>query len=319
MMLPADPFHFPSLVWDWPIAIYLFLLGISAGSVTFAVLLKQKVLGDKASQSGVLKATAILGPASVVLGLLILIFHLSRPWTFWKLMFHYQFDSVMSMGVMLFQVYMAVLFVWLGGVFASELAWLRERLLPGRFGWVDGLLARIPSVDKMVEPLLLLLAVLLGAYTGFLLSALKSYPMLNNPVLPVLFLVSGLSSGVASCILVSTTLFKTRAHSDEVQFLHRFETPLVLIEALLLLCFFTGLWFGDGQKLVALISAIGGGFWSQVFWFGVVGLGLAAPLLLGRLLPGHGRGKLLLICGCSLTGILLLRYFILYAGQMTVA
>jgi len=32
-----DAFHFPSLVWDWPIAIYLFLLGISAGASLLAV------------------------------------------------------------------------------------------------------------------------------------------------------------------------------------------------------------------------------------------------------------------------------------------
>ena len=44
---------------------------------------------------------------------------------------------------------------------------------------------------------MLVLAVLVGAYTGFLLSALKSYPFLNNPILPVLFLFSGISSGAA--------------------------------------------------------------------------------------------------------------------------
>ena len=104
-----DAFHFPSLVWDWPIAIYLFLLGISAGATTLSVLLRRKGAG---SESGIIKATALLAPLSVILGLLILIFHLARPWTFWKLMFHYQFDSVMSMGVMLFQLYMAVLSAW---------------------------------------------------------------------------------------------------------------------------------------------------------------------------------------------------------------
>ncbi|KAB7653701.1 cytochrome c nitrite reductase subunit NrfD [Plesiomonas shigelloides] len=319
MTLPVDPFHFPSLVWDWPIAIYLFLLGISAGSVTFAVLLKRKSLGEQASTHGIIKAAALLGPGTVILGLLILIFHLTRPWTFWKLMFNYQFNSVMSMGVMLFQIYMGVLFVWLGGVFARELISLRQHWLGERLNILDTLLRALPRTEKVTEPLLLLLAVLLGAYTGFLLSALKSYPMLNNPVLPVLFLVSGLSSGIASCIVLATSLFKTPADDHGIHFLHRFETPLILTEALLLLCFFTGLWFGDGQKVIAMTSAIGGGFWSNVFWFGVVGLGLLTPLLLGRLLPGKGLTKLLLICCCSLTGILLLRYFILYAGQMTVA
>ena len=54
-----DAFHFPSLVWDWPIAIYLFLLGISAGA--------PHPLGAAApqgagSESGIIKATAILAP-----------------------------------------------------------------------------------------------------------------------------------------------------------------------------------------------------------------------------------------------------------------
>lgn len=40
-MTTASAFHFESLVWDWPIAVYLFLIGISAGLVVLAVLLRQ--------------------------------------------------------------------------------------------------------------------------------------------------------------------------------------------------------------------------------------------------------------------------------------
>ncbi|STL90583.1 cytochrome c-type biogenesis protein [Escherichia coli] len=40
-MTQTSAFHFESLVWDWPIAIYLFLIGISAGLVTLAVLLRR--------------------------------------------------------------------------------------------------------------------------------------------------------------------------------------------------------------------------------------------------------------------------------------
>ncbi|EDV3138927.1 cytochrome c nitrite reductase subunit NrfD, partial [Salmonella enterica subsp. enterica] len=53
---------------------------------------------------------------------------------------------------------------------------------------------------------------------------------------------------------------------------------------------------------------------------GVVGLGLIIPLLLkpwaNRSVTFHG---VLAVCGASLTGVLLLRFFILYAGQLTVA
>uniref|UniRef100_UPI003297A277 NrfD/PsrC family molybdoenzyme membrane anchor subunit n=1 Tax=Salmonella enterica TaxID=28901 RepID=UPI003297A277 len=62
--------------------------------------------------------------------LLILVFHLTRRWTFWKLMFHYSFTSVMSMGVMLFQLYMVVLIVWLAKVFEKEMIALQQRCLP---------------------------------------------------------------------------------------------------------------------------------------------------------------------------------------------
>ncbi|UDN24333.1 cytochrome c nitrite reductase subunit NrfD [Aeromonas veronii] len=313
-----NAFHFDSLVWDGPIAIYLFLLGISAGSVTLSVLLRQRGAG---SESGIIRATAILAPLSVILGLLILIFHLARPWTFWKLMFHYQFDSVMSMGVMLFQVYMTVLFAWLAVVFRAEIEGLRRHLLADRFAFIDTLIGKMAQIERLLTPLLLLLAVLLGAYTGFLLSALKTYPMLNNPILPALFLVSGISSGVASTILLAVTLFKESSHSKGVSFVHRFERPMVAIEIFLLVCFFTGLYFGGGQREAAMWAAIGGGFWSQVFWFGVIGIGILLPQLLGLFSsPARQlqRSHLVLVCSLSLVGILLLRYFILYAGQMTV-
>lgn len=201
----SSAFHFDSLVWDWPIAIYLFLIGVSAGMVTIAVFLKRKILGNEASRDGVIRATAIIAPLSVIAGLTILIFHLTKPWTFWYLMIFYSPTSVMSMGVMLFQVYMVVLIVWLAGLFREDIRSLTESRFKA-FGWVNGIIAALARLEKVLEPLMVLLAVLLGVYTGFLLSALKTYPMLNNPVLPILFLFSGVSSGAAAAVLFGVSL-----------------------------------------------------------------------------------------------------------------
>lgn len=129
-MTPASAFHFASLVWDWPIAIYLFLIGISAGLVTLAILLRRFHPEAGGSDSTLLRTTLVLGPGAIILGLLILVFHLTRPWTFWKLMFHYSFTSVMSMGVMLFQLYMVVLVLWLAKIFGKEVIALQQRWLP---------------------------------------------------------------------------------------------------------------------------------------------------------------------------------------------
>ncbi len=151
---------------DWPIAIYLFLIGISAGLVTLAVLLRRFYPQAGGADSTLLRTTLIVGPGAVILGLLILVFHLTRPWTFWKLMFHYGFTSVMSMGVMLFQLYMVVLVLWLAKIFEYDLLALQQRWLP-KLGMVQKVLSLLTPVHRGLETLMLVLAVLLGLIPAF--------------------------------------------------------------------------------------------------------------------------------------------------------
>ncbi|MBN6075971.1 cytochrome c nitrite reductase subunit NrfD [Aggregatibacter actinomycetemcomitans] len=314
------PFHTPNLVWDSSIAIYLFLLGISSGSLLLAVLYKRNRQLEKPSENWIIRSAAILAPGTVIFGLLLLIFHLARPWTFWYLMFNYQFNSVMSMGVLLFQVYMAAAFLWIAIIFKNEIAALLDRFLP-KLNFIVKWIAACERITNPLELFLLLLAVLLGAYTGFLLSALISYPMLNNPVLPALFLASGTSSGIAAVFLAILIVGKLKGHSDEVHFMHKFEVPIMLAELFCIVCFFAGLYFGGGQKVVAMHNALSG-FWGSIFWIGVMFIGILIPLA-GNLLVSdklkYNRHFIILVSVFDLIGVLCLRYFILYGGQLTVA
>ncbi|MEI7123739.1 cytochrome c nitrite reductase subunit NrfD [Pectobacterium versatile] len=314
----SSAFHFASLVWDWPIAIYLFLVGISAGLVTLSVLLRRYHPEQATADSTLMRTTLILAPCTIILGLLILVFHLTRPWTFWKLMFHYSFTSVMSVGVMLFQVYMAALAVWLINIFSEQVIVLQQRWLP-KLVMLPKVLSWLAPMQKSLDIVMLLLAVMLGAYTGFLLSALKTYPLLNNPILPALFLFSGVSSGAAVALIAMACRYRRNPHSEEAHFVHRVETPVVWLEIFLLFAFFIGLALGDDGKQRALVAAVGGGFWAVWFWLGVVGIGLILPLLLKSWANRqHSPYGVLAVCGMSLVGVLLLRFFILYAGQLTV-
>lgn len=317
-----SPFHFPSLVWDEIIAIYLFLLGISAGATMIAVLLKRSgIAGSNPSENNIIRCAAIIAPTTLLLGLTILIFHLTKPWTFWYLMFNYHHTSIMSMGVMLFQVYMVFLLLWLAFIFKTLVAQLINRFLP-KLAFINNIIEKLERFSSPVEIILVFLSVLLGAYTGFLLSALISYPMLNNPVLPALFLASGTSSGIAALMMATLLFTKESTHSPALSFVHKFELPVVLIEAFLLFAFCIGLFLGGGQKTVALYNAIGGGFWSYVFWVGLVGIGLIAPLFLNAVASEtvkHRKGFILFVAGLSLFGVLCLRFWALYAGQMTLA
>ncbi|POE00489.1 cytochrome c nitrite reductase subunit NrfD [Pectobacterium odoriferum] len=314
----SSAFHFASLVWDWPIAIYLFLVGISAGLVTLSVLLRRYHPEQATADSTLMRTTLILAPCTIILGLLILVFHLTRPWTFWKLMFHYSFTSVMSVGVMLFQVYMAALAVWLVNIFSEQVIVLQQRWLP-KLIMLPKVLGWLAPMQKSLDIVMLLLAVMLGAYTGFLLSALKTYPLLNNPILPALFLFSGVSSGAAVALIAMACRYRGNPHSEDAHFVHRVETPVVWLEIFLLFAFFIGLALGDDGKQRALVAAVGGGFWAVWFWLGVVGIGLILPLLLKSWANRqHSPYGVLAVCGMSLVGVLLLRFFILYAGQLTV-
>ena len=316
------PFQTPNLVWDSTIAIYLFLLGISSGAVQLAIAYRNsgaKIV--KNSDNWIIRSAAILGTLPTLIGLTLLIFHLTKPWTFWKLMFNYNGTSVMSMGVMLFQVYMAVLVVWIAIMFKDWLAVLVNRYLPMfKFvlPWVDFAETRLL---KAVEFVLFVLAAVLGAYTGFLLSALISYPMLNNPVLPALFLASGTSSGIAATFLMILIAGKLSGESNEVHFMHKFEVPIMVTELGLLVAFFVGLHFGGAGKQLALQNALSG-FWGTIFWVGVFFIGILIPLIaniFGSHSLKHNVKFIILVSIFDLIGVLCLRYFILYAGQLTIA
>lgn len=315
------PFQTPNLVWDSTIAIYLFLLGISSGAVQLAIAYRNSFKIEKPSENWMIRSAAILGTIPTLIGLTLLVFHLTKPWTFWKLMFNYNGTSVMSMGVMLFQVYMAVLVVWIAIMFKDWLAVLINRYLPMfKFilSWIDFAESKLL---KPIEFVLFTLAAVLGAYTGFLLSALISYPMLNNPVLPALFLASGTSSGIAATFLMILIVGKLSGDSKEIHFIHKFEVPIMVTELGLLVAFFVGLHFGGADKQLALHNALTG-TWGMVFWVGVFLIGILIPLianLFGSHTVKYSPKFIILVSIFDLIGVFCLRFFILYAGQLTIS
>ncbi|MFC3394523.1 cytochrome c nitrite reductase subunit NrfD [Brenneria rubrifaciens] len=316
-------FEFDTLVWDWPIAVYLLLVGISAGMVSLSMLIKHYVPAEYNGGNIMIKSTAIIAPLAVIIGLVILIFHLTRPMTFWYLMVFYNPMSIMSLGVMLFQVYFVVILLWIVNLYRTGLLHLIETKLhrTALTSLARKITAVIAGKSGLIENVLLVLAILLGCYTGFLLSALKSFPLLNNPVLPVLFLVSGTTSGIAVMMLTAALSSQSSADTATLRFIHRIENPVIYAELFLLFALFTGLLLGGGQKTVAAHAALSG-FWGGVFWIGIIGAGIVVPLI-ARVMRNKnecpGKANLTVMAALSLAGVFLLRLFVLYAGQMTVA
>ncbi len=157
---------------------------------------------------------------------------------------------------------------------------------------------------------MLVLAVLL-ANTGFLLSALKSYPFLNNPILPVLFLFSGISSGAAVALIAMAICQRSNPHFTEAQFVHRMEIPVVWGEIFLLVAFFVGLALGDDGKVRALAGGIRWRFLDVVVlaWCRRAGADCAnVAQTVGDCSSGIPA---VLAAWGQLVGVLMLRFFIL--------
>ena len=86
-----------SVAWPWPIAVYLFLAGISGGAVALAIIINlyKRTHADNPQ----MKAATMVGLATILLGMVCLVLDLTDPFNFWRILIFYNPTSVMSIGV----------------------------------------------------------------------------------------------------------------------------------------------------------------------------------------------------------------------------
>ncbi|MGL5668959.1 MAG: NrfD/PsrC family molybdoenzyme membrane anchor subunit, partial [Shewanella sp.] len=187
----GDMAQYDPVTWHWIIAVYLFMAGLSAGSLLIGIGLRWFNKEQAQGETSILKAAAIIGPVAICLGLACLVFDLTKPFHFWLILINYNFQSVMAIGVLALLAYSPLAFVY-------AILVLRDELPKWGLGFLVPIAKLLMPFRKLIEVLLFILAIGVGAYTGFLISAMNAYPMLNTAVLPALFLVSGLSAGAAA-------------------------------------------------------------------------------------------------------------------------
>ncbi|RXJ69128.1 nitrite reductase [Halarcobacter ebronensis] len=293
--------------WEWPISIYLLLAGISGGAIIVALLIR--FYKNQVESTAIYKASALVSFFTILLGMVCLVGDLTRPLMFWKILINYNFTSVMSIGVAALLLYIPLTFVAVVYAFEKE---LREKL-PFLCGIID-ILNRFRAV---LEGVLFLFAVIICAYTGFLISVLVRFPLLNTSILPALFVISGLSAGTAALCIVARKFFKEDAHSSDMAILHKVEWPIMAIEIMFLFMLYISLATGNAANETAL-AGFHEGVWSNVFWLGIVGIGFILPLVLNFLFGkkiANTNVVFYVSALCSIIGVLCLRLFIIYAGQ----
>jgi len=303
--------------WGLPVIAYLFLAGVGAGAVTVSASVLLRKGGFGASRFAIARLGALIGPAPVMLGTFLIIFELGQPFRAMNL-FKLINLSPMSIGSWLLSVFIVISLLY-ALTFVPPWAGPGDRLAPLRrtLAWIC-----IP------------MGIGVAIYTGVMLGAMPARPFWNSPILAGLFVLSALSSGVASIILLGV-FFKNastdpavRADYDNSNYI------LVTSDALLLgaemLVVFLFLMFGHltiGDVRHAMAAILPGGQLAYMFWGLVVIVGLLIPFvielfqILPRLLYEREFKTLValevIVPVAILVGGFALRYTIVIAGQIT--
>lgn len=291
--------------WPWPIAVYLFLAGISGGAVA-AVLMLNLYRRQTQVNTPALKAASLIGASTILLGMVCLVLDLTNPFNFWRILIHYNVTSVMSLGVM-------ALLVYIPAVCLLMLVAFRDRLSTFGLGFLDPLVGGLDARRHGLSWLTLIMALTICAYTGFLVSALIRFPLINQAVLPALFVASGLSAGMAATKVMAVGCFGDHVESGDQHLMHGAEWPVMAAEAFCLFMIAVSLVNGNAAAQGAVI-AFTDGIWATEFWVGVIGVGFILPLLFG--LMKQSRAAFYMGALASIVGMMCLRLFILYAGQL---
>jgi polysulfide reductase chain C len=311
--------QYSEIAFTWPIALYLLLAGLSAGSLMTSLLVKWIEGNDTPPWDGLIKAGAILAFPVILIGLFLLIIDLGKPFSFYLLLFNYNLASVMSIGVLLLLVYMPLALIFPMVIFQKYI--LESRWARKRKRLIASLIQGFEKGGVWLEGFIFFISFGVAIYTGFLLSAVVATPLLNVAVIPILFLVSSLSAGIAADILVGLTLFEDTVEEKNLKYLLALDLRVIPAELFLLVLLFIGLYFHGGAYALVAKQALTVGVWAKLFWVGVVGIGLVLPVIIAiNALHGHAYKlrTVLLNSSIVLAGVLFLRFYLLYAGQIFV-
>ena len=296
-----------NVAWPWPIAVYLFLAGISGGAFAAAALVR--IFRKQTQITPLLQAASLIALTTILLGMVCLVFDLTKPLDFWKILIFYNPTSVMSVGVMALLVFIPVMFlVTLVSFYEFECV----RTLVDRVPCASALVSLLRRAMPALTWIGLLFALTVCAYTGFLISALVRFPLINTAVLPALFVASGLSAGIA-CSQLGAVLLGDSYESRDVHILHSAEWPVMAAEALCIFMIAFALMTGIESAQMAA-KAFVDGFWATEFWVGVVCVGFICPVLFAFFKKSFAT--VVASALCSVAGMMCLRFFILYAGQL---
>lgn len=289
-------------IWHWQIPIYLYLGGLAAGILFFAGIFT--IFGKEKEMETTVKWAPFVVPGALVIGLFMLFLDLKHQLFFWRLYTTIRFESPMSWGA-----WVLMLITPLSFVYAAS--YMKEAF--PKWNWRYSLLEKFEAFAinkrKAMAWVMVVLAVILGIYTGILLSAFNARPLWNNSILGPLFLVSGLSTGTA------VIMWMTKNHRER-KIMSQIDLVLIIVELFFITHMIMGMLAGSSVQIEAASLFLGGQF-TVSFWVFVIILGLVFPAVLEILELAGYKIPVAIPALLILFGGLVFRFIMVEAGQIT--
>jgi formate-dependent nitrite reductase membrane component NrfD len=320
-------------VWGWEIPLYLFVGGVVAGMMVIAGVAMLRTAKGEDTRKFFSMQTPLLAFMLLNLGMGALLLDLAHPLYVWAVYLTFQVASPMSWGSW-------VLLIVYGILLVSALVRLHEawpwlgRTFPVVKRWSDAITSS-PGRISLLGWLNILFGVGVGIYTGILLNTMVARPLWNTSVLPVLFLVSGLSAGAAA-MHVATRFFGRRPapqgmvggflsafvqplgseppERSTVDALIRLDVVLLAIELVLIGLLVLGLVTSTASHVAAANLVLGGPY-TLAFWGVIVVAGILVPIALQSLELSHRIPHTIVPALLVLAGGYVLRWVMVNAGQ----
>ncbi|MFC1865987.1 NrfD/PsrC family molybdoenzyme membrane anchor subunit [Chloroflexota bacterium] len=301
--------------WNWQIWIDLWAAGMAGGAYLVAFL-ANKYSGGK--YNSLFRLAVLTGVPLAIIGVFLLIIDLGTPIWAWHLFVSFLPVAVMSMGTW-------ILFAWIVVAFIMMVLWVVEwdaNRNPNKYS--GGTVSFFKNLSGMFAWVGFIFAILLMTYTGVLLASTTQALWSDTLLLPALFVVSAVTTGVALLLIMTMILNKVNAgrgsgwtFSDDVTGkLVKSLIGLIVIEAVVMAGYAIWLALAGDAGSEAFKTLVSGDL-AVAFWVAVVGVGLVVPLLL--LLVTRGRNALFAVAtsaSCVVLGGLALRAVITVGGQL---
>jgi formate-dependent nitrite reductase membrane component NrfD len=288
--------------WGWEIPVYLFLGGLAAGLLFFAGL--YYLLGKENEFPAAVKKAPVLVPIILSLGLFALFLDLHHKLYFWRLYTTIRIESPMSWGAWTLMAITPLSMVWAA---LNIKEWFPN--WDWKYQWIRDIETFVAGYKKHMAWLMVILGVILGIYTGILLSAFNARPLWNTSILGPLFLASGLSAGSALIMLIS------KDHHERITFA-RIDLIVIVVELFFIIHMLMGFQASTEVQIEASKLFLGGDL-TAPFWIFVVVLGLLVPAGLEIMELLKIKIPVIVPVVLILLGSFMLRWLMTYGGQMS--